>query len=174
MGKDMFVRPLDFETVKEIATDFKIFENVGNITFHRLPKGGGAMGCFSAKVSDDNAFASMLLYSNFCVIQEPGVQLSLVSKKSREYIVCVVGAPFDAETISIHECNSATGMATHLSSFVLTHKDAFTTFTDCNFLIFVPRKDNNRKNIIGTALTRIGNHLRFEFKRDGKSMPILN
>ena len=172
MGNDMFIRPLDVETVTEIANSFKAFRNTDGIKFERNEK--IALGSFSAQIVDAEAFGAMLLYPHFCLVQENGKKIFPNSYITREYLVCVIEVKLGIEAIDVLECDSSTGLAHNIATFAFDKVNTNGSATDSSFIVLVPRKNDERRNKIGIALTRNGTRLRFEFKRDGKTMPVLN
>jgi len=168
----MFIRPLDHNTVKEIATEFPAFEQVDGIKFHSV--NGINYGCFSALINDAHATLCYLKYG-WCVVVAPGVALPPTKlTPPREYLVNLVEVDLETDVISIWECNSNTGMAGEITRFAFDKWNTSGTKSSCTFLVLIPRLENNRKNIIGVAIMKIGREIKIEFKRDGKSMPALN
>ena len=172
MALDMFIRPLDRQTVEEIATEFSAFENVAGIKFQTI--NGINTGSFSALVNDANATLCHVQYG-FCVVVAPGVQMPPVAlTPPREYLIQLVEVTLDIDIISIRECNSSTGFANEISRFAFDKMNTAGTRTSCTFPILIPRLENKRENLIGVAIMKIGREIKIEFKRDGKVMPALN
>ena len=173
MTLDMFIRPLDRQTVEEIATEFPVFENVSGIKFQ--PQGTVRAGSFSALINDANATMCHLQYG-FCVILAPGVEIPPTKlTPPREYLVQLLEVANDTNVISIWECDSASGFANEIARYAFGKFNTSGLPTNsCTFLIFIPRQENKRENIIGVAIKKTGREIRVEFKRDGKVMPKLN
>lgn len=172
MALDMFIRPLDYETVEEIAKEFHAFKNVSNILFQ--PINGVTAGSFSAQISDANATVCQLLYG-FCVIVAPGAIMPPVElTPPREYLVQLIEVTLDIDIISIWECNSGTGFSSEIARYAFDKFNTAGTRTSCIFPVFIPRLENKRDNLIGVALVKNGREIKLEFKRDARTMPKLN
>lgn len=172
MSLDMFIRPLDHQTVTEIATEFPAFEQVDGIKFY--PANAINYGCFSARINDAHATLCHLQYG-WCVVVAPGVILPPTKlTPAREYLVNLVEVDLETDVISVWECNSSTGIASEIARFAFDKRNTSGTKSSCTFPILIPRLENNRKNIIGVAIMKIGREIKIEFKRDGKNMPALN
>ncbi len=172
MSLDMFIRSLDRQTVHEIANEFPAFKHVDNIKFQ--PMNGINYGCFSAFINDANATLCHLQYG-WCVIVAPGVTLPPTRLTTpREYLVNLIEIDLDTDIISIWECKSGTGMANEIARFTFDKWNTSGTKSNCTFPVLIPRLENDRKNIIGVAVMKIGREIKVEFKRDGKAFPALN
>ena len=172
MSLDMFIRPLDRDTVEEIATKFPLFEQVDGIKFQSV--NGVGYGCFSALINDANATMCYLQYG-WCVVVAPGTILPPVElTPPREYLINLIEVDLETDFISVWECNSGNGMANEIARYAFDKWNTSGTKSGCTFPVLVPRLENSRRNIIGVALMKTGREIKVEFKRDGKIMPALN
>lgn len=168
----MFIRPLDRRTVEEIANEFAAFKNIGDIKFEA--KDAVKLGCFSAQVNDANATLCVLQYG-FCVVVAPGVTLPPTKlTPDREYLVNLIEVTLDIDIISVWEADSSTGLAYEIARYAFDKINTTGTRTSCTFPILIPRINNDRKNIIGVGIRKVGTEIKFEFKRDGRNAPVLN
>ncbi len=161
---------LSIDVLKEIGNSFPADAQCDRFLCGPTGKGNLISGSFAATLSDHHA-ALAKKFRNFLVVEIGGDALYFGNKRTREYLICVVGVTcHDTKLISLRENVPGTIVARELIAIRPLRNVPY-----YNLVVLVPRIGSTRESMIGIAVAKgLDGTITIEFKRDGRVLPALN